>query len=85
MQSLRRVDKLHEFRTFGGTTSSLDVSQSGIVAIGFGSHVEFWKPFGEKPAKPYMAHNVPGQQVKEGAQRYEHYRKQHSHYGLGTP
>jgi U3 small nucleolar RNA-associated protein 7 len=61
---LRMMEKLSEFRTFGGTVSSMDVSGGGVCAVGFGCHVQFWKPFHETPSKPYMAHDVPGELVE---------------------
>jgi U3 small nucleolar RNA-associated protein 7 len=61
---LRMMEKLSEFRTFGGTVSSMDVSGAGVCAVGFGCHVQFWKPFAETPSKPYMAHDVPGELVE---------------------
>jgi U3 small nucleolar RNA-associated protein 7 len=44
--------------------SSLAVSQTGAVAVGFGSHVQVWRDgLMTKSKAPYMRHELPGSRV----------------------
>lgn len=47
--------------------SSLSISASGLLAVGWGPHVQIWKDVlitsGPKQSAPYMNHLLPGQQV----------------------
>lgn len=61
---LRRYEALQSFNYFGSPPSSVDISQTGLVALGFGSHVQIWKDvFNKKKAALYMTHETPGEQV----------------------
>jgi len=62
---LRKYDSVHAFRSFGHAASSVDVSMTGLVGIGFGSHVEIWKDAfsGQRPQKPYMTELYPAKEV----------------------
>lgn len=42
----------------------VDVSQRGMIACGFGPHVQVWRnALATKASSPYMRHSLPGQQV----------------------
>lgn len=44
--------------------ATLDVSQRGLLAVGYGPHVQVWKDvFQQKQKKPYMRHFMAGSQV----------------------
>lgn len=47
--------------------SSVDISDSGLVSVGWGPHVQIWKDIlthgGPKQSTPYMNHLVPGSQI----------------------
>ena len=50
--------------------SSLAVSQTGMVALGYGSHVAVWRDVlqsGVKQAAPYLSHSLPSQSVSSVA------------------
>jgi U3 small nucleolar RNA-associated protein 7 len=50
--------------------SSIAVSQSGLVAIGFGSHLQVWRDSLSTKAKgPYMRHELPGSCVSSACWR----------------
>lgn len=54
---------VHDYFT-ARPTDSLDVSQRGMVACGFGPHVQVWKDaLVTKASAPYMRHTVPGQAI----------------------
>ncbi|KAL8424664.1 hypothetical protein Efla_006449 [Eimeria flavescens] len=61
---LRKYESVHSFHYFGAPPSTIDISQTGLVAIGFGSHVQLWKDVltGKKPSL-YLTHETPGEQV----------------------
>eukprot|EP00947_MAST-08B_sp_MAST-8B-sp1_P006475 g6475.t1 len=61
---LRTYKALNDYYTNSPATS-LDISQMGLLAVGFGAHVQMWKGvLGEsKAAAPYMRHSVPGSEV----------------------
>lgn len=41
--------------------ASLEFSQRGLLAVGFGSHIQIWRDACEKKARaPYMRHELPG-------------------------
>jgi len=45
--------------------SSLSISQKGLLAVGFGPHVNIWKDaFKEKQKSPYMSHLQPSCSIK---------------------
>lgn len=47
--------------------SSVDISDTGLVAVGWGPHVQVWKDIlthsGPKQSAPYMNHLIPGSQI----------------------
>jgi U3 small nucleolar RNA-associated protein 7 len=46
--------------------SSLDISQMGLLAVGYGPHVQVWKDsFTTKQQAPYIVHHVPGHEIKD--------------------
>ncbi|KAF9439234.1 Small subunit (SSU) processome component [Entomortierella beljakovae] len=66
--------KLWDLRTYKAVqeyftptpASSLSVSQRGLLAVGFGSHVSIWKdPFKTKQVSPYMNHLQPASAVND--------------------
>lgn len=61
---LRTYGCLRSERSFGHAVSDIDVSMTGLVALGFGSHVQIWKDLlraGQK--KLYMTEEYPGKSV----------------------
>ena len=50
--------------------ASLDFSQRGLLAVGFGSHVQVWRDAcAQKTRAPYMRHELPGKMVAKVAWR----------------
>lgn len=51
--------------------SSLSISATGLLAVGWGPHIQIWKDTltrtGPKISAPYMNHLIPGQQVQNVA------------------
>ncbi|KAL8272938.1 hypothetical protein Esti_003106 [Eimeria stiedai] len=61
---LRKYESVQSFNYFGHPPSTVDISQTGLVAMGFGSHVQIWKDvLTQKTATVYMTHEAPGEQV----------------------
>ncbi|KAL8428797.1 hypothetical protein ACSSS7_006982 [Eimeria intestinalis] len=61
---LRKYETVQSFNYFGAPPSTADISQTGLVALGFGSHVQVWKDvFTHNKATLYMTHEAPGEQV----------------------
>merc|ERR1712217_374183 len=62
---LRKYDSVHAFRSFGSSVADIDISMTGLVAVGFGSHLEIWKGvFGqERQRRAYMTEEFPGNSV----------------------
>jgi len=62
---MRKWGVVHTFRSYGHSVSDIDVSQTGLVALGFGSHLQVWKGcFGQsRPTHPYMTEEYPSQMV----------------------
>jgi len=62
MWDLRKFQELHRFRYFGTPPSTLAASQTGLVAIGFGAHVQIWKDASKvsKPSAPYLDNRLVG-------------------------
>ncbi|GMH40264.1 hypothetical protein BSKO_08168 [Bryopsis sp. KO-2023] len=55
---VRKYEELHSYSTTG-STDSLDVSQTGIIAVAAGNRIEVWKDaLSEKQAEPYLRHKV---------------------------
>jgi len=62
---LRSYKPMQEYYT-PTPASSLSISQRGLLAVGFGSHVSVWKsPFTTKQTSPYMSHLQPGSPVHD--------------------
>lgn len=63
---LRNYQSLHGFRTFGHVAADVDISMSGLVTLGYGSHLEIWKDVlsgGDKPRRPYLTEDYSGRTV----------------------
>jgi len=57
---LRVYKQLHYYQ-FTSPPSSVDISQKGLLAVGFGSHVTVWKDaLARKVQSPYLRHDIPG-------------------------
>jgi|EP00624_Nannochloropsis_granulata_P000965 U3 small nucleolar RNA-associated protein 7 len=57
---LRVYKQLHHYQ-FTSPPSSVDISQKGLLAVGFGSHVTVWKDaLARKVQSPYLRHDTPG-------------------------
>ncbi|KAF8823018.1 BING4CT (NUC141) domain-containing protein [Cardiosporidium cionae] len=63
---MRTYKCLHTFNYFGTPPSSIDASQTGLIGIGFGPHVQVWKDAFSlaKPKMPYMTQDYFAEQVK---------------------
>ncbi|KAI3402799.2 utp7 [Candida oxycetoniae] len=62
---LRKFKELDQYYT-QSPASSLDISDTGLLAVGWGSHVTVWKDaLGKsgRQSEPYMNHLLPGSQV----------------------
>jgi len=58
---LRKYKEVHKFNYFGTPPSTIATSQTGLVSIGFGSHVQIWKDLHkQKPPAPYVDHRLHG-------------------------
>lgn len=56
-----RTYKLMETYFLRKAVDTLDISQTGLLAMGFGSHVQLWKNYAYSKAEaPYMLHNIKG-------------------------
>lgn len=68
---LRKFEPLHRFSYFGSAPSTISTSQSGLVGIGFGPHVQIWRDVCHeaRPTMPYMTHQMNGQMVQSLAFR----------------
>mmetsp|Transcript_9500 Transcript_9500/g.26570 ORF Transcript_9500/g.26570 Transcript_9500/m.26570 type:complete len:604 (-) Transcript_9500:146-1957(-) len=62
---LRQYKVLHAFRGHGHAVNDMDVSMTGCVSLGFGSHVQVWnKVFSTaRPDATYMSEEYPGKIV----------------------
>ena len=57
---VRKFKRLYSYKT-KLPCASLDLSQRGLLSLGFGSHVEIWKDvFTRKQQEPYMRHELHG-------------------------
>ena len=62
---LRTYKSLHSTFVYSRPTS-LDISQRGILAVGFGNHTNLYpRPLHEHAPKPYMHHHTPGSAVRQ--------------------
>ena len=60
---VRTYRELHSYFSVRPSTS-LDISDTGMLALGFGSHVQVWKDaLATKQQSPYLSHNLPSQQL----------------------
>jgi len=62
---MRKYETLHSFKSFGHAVCDLDVSMTGVLAVGFGSHLQIWKDvFAQaRPPKAYLTEEYPGKAV----------------------
>lgn len=62
---MRKWEVVNTFRSYGHAVTDVDVSQTGLVSLGFGSHLQIWKGcFGQqRPKAPYMTEEYPAQMV----------------------
>uniref|UniRef100_A0A6A7G7H8 BING4CT-domain-containing protein n=1 Tax=Hirondellea gigas TaxID=1518452 RepID=A0A6A7G7H8_9CRUS len=62
---IRTFKKLHSYYTLKPATN-LAISQRGLLAVGFGPHIQVWKDsFSQKQQSPYMSHILPGKIVSD--------------------
>lgn len=68
---MRKFDVLHKFNYFGSAPSTIVTSQTGLLGIGFGPHLQIWKDVCReaKPKTPYMTHEMNGNIVQSLAFR----------------
>ncbi len=60
---LRMYKQLHYYQ-FTAPPSSVDISQRGLLAVGFGSHITVWKDaLVRKVQSPYLRHDTPGKAI----------------------
>eukprot|EP00558_Chaetoceros_sp_UNC1202_P012115 CAMPEP_0197234336 /NCGR_PEP_ID=MMETSP1429-20130617/2100_1 /TAXON_ID=49237 /ORGANISM="Chaetoceros sp., Strain UNC1202" /LENGTH=302 /DNA_ID=CAMNT_0042692713 /DNA_START=1 /DNA_END=906 /DNA_ORIENTATION=- len=59
---LRMYKETHSYYTAGGSPTSIDISQKGILGIAHGTRTTFWSPAAlrSKVKDPYMSHTVNG-------------------------
>jgi len=63
---MRKWDKpVHTWRSYGHAISDLDVSATGLIALGFGSHLQVWKGcFNQaKPTQAYITEEYPAKML----------------------
>ena len=59
----RTYRELHAYFTVRPTTA-IDISDAGMLALGFGSHVQVWKDaLTTKQSAPYLTHHLPSNQL----------------------
>ncbi|KAK9171678.1 BING4CT (NUC141) domain protein [Cryptosporidium meleagridis] len=58
---------LYIYKSFGSSVRSVSISGTGLVALGFGSHIQIWKDLHSKSKQkmPYITHNHPAARVFE--------------------
>jgi U3 small nucleolar RNA-associated protein 7 len=62
---LRMFRMLHAYTTLR-PAQGLDISQTGLLAVGHGSHVQVWKDaLQSKQKSPYLNHEMPGKQCAD--------------------
>lgn len=60
---MRKFRYLHEYYPVRPATT-LDISQRGVMAVGYGHHITMWKDcLGERAKEPYMYHQESGSTV----------------------
>lgn len=62
---LRKYEGMHAFKYFGHAPSDMDISMTGLVALGFGTHIHVWKDAlsSSRPQFPYMDEMLEATQV----------------------
>eukprot|EP00929_Paragymnodinium_shiwhaense_P113185 TRINITY_DN81443_c0_g1_i1.p1 TRINITY_DN81443_c0_g1~~TRINITY_DN81443_c0_g1_i1.p1 ORF type:complete len:606 (+),score=192.26 TRINITY_DN81443_c0_g1_i1:96-1913(+) len=62
---VRKFEELQSYRCYGHAANDIDISMTGLISLGFGSHLQIWKDAltGGRPKAPYMKEEYPGQQV----------------------
>lgn len=62
---LRKYEVVQGARSFGRAVCDVDISMTGLVALGYGGHVQVWKDLfsGKRISSSYMTEDFPGQQV----------------------
>ncbi|RLV89709.1 U3 small nucleolar RNA-associated protein 7 [Spathaspora sp. JA1] len=61
---LRKLKEIDHYYT-QTPASSLDISDTGLLSVGWGPHVTIWKDvFKQRQSKPYMNHLIPGNKVE---------------------
>eukprot|EP00735_Rhodelphis_limneticus_P011558 TRINITY_DN4675_c0_g1::TRINITY_DN4675_c0_g1_i1::g.19575::m.19575 TRINITY_DN4675_c0_g1::TRINITY_DN4675_c0_g1_i1::g.19575 ORF type:complete len:575 (+),score=105.93,sp/Q9P4X3/UTP7_SCHPO/49.41/8e-170,BING4CT/PF08149.6/1.2e+04,BING4CT/PF08149.6/4.2e+03,BING4CT/PF08149.6/6.9e+02,BING4CT/PF08149.6/1.8e-34,WD40/PF00400.27/6.5e+02,WD40/PF00400.27/60,WD40/PF00400.27/3.8e-06,WD40/PF00400.27/8.8e+02,Coatomer_WDAD/PF04053.9/0.028 TRINITY_DN4675_c0_g1_i1:58-1725(+) len=61
---VRKYGELHSYFT-AAPAHSLDISQSGILAVGYNNHVQMWKDaLSTKAQSPYMNHHQVGSRIE---------------------
>lgn len=62
---LRKYETVHGLKCFGRCVSDIDISMTGLVALGFGGSVQVWKDAfgGKQPTSSYMTEHFGGKQV----------------------
>ncbi|KAJ1608078.1 WD40 protein (part of U3 processesome) [Cryptosporidium canis] len=58
---------LYNYKSFGSSVRSISISGTGLVSLGFGSHIQVWKDLFSKSKQkmPYITHNHPAARVSE--------------------
>jgi U3 small nucleolar RNA-associated protein 7 len=61
---IRKFEELDSYAT-PTQANSVDISDTGLVSVGWGPHVTIWKDcFKTHQEKPYLSHLIPGSQVQ---------------------
>merc|ERR1712100_297188 len=58
---LRKYESLHAFRSKGHAVADVDISMNGLVAVGYGCHMEVWKDVFnsvDRPRNKYLAEDM---------------------------
>lgn len=61
------IRKFKPLQTYHTPTqaNTVDISDTGLISVGWGPHVSIWKnALNRKPKMPYMSHLIPGSQVQ---------------------
>eukprot|EP00123_Amoebidium_parasiticum_P011319 comp20647_c1_seq1/m.26757 comp20647_c1_seq1/g.26757 ORF comp20647_c1_seq1/g.26757 comp20647_c1_seq1/m.26757 type:complete len:542 (-) comp20647_c1_seq1:881-2506(-) len=62
---VRTYKEMHAYYT-PSPAACLDISQGGLLAVGYGPHVQVWKDaFTTKQQSPYMSHLLPGKTIDD--------------------
>jgi len=67
IHDLRKYSFKHQINTYGHAPSDVDISMTGMVAVGFGAHVQIWKNVFQQSwqdnNRAYLEQNYYGQNV----------------------